>query len=157
MNCASKCADRRRRNDIRERSRVREICEVILPNRFDDRLWLRNFRMTKTAFEMLRSAGYSSYMPTHQSHDLSRQSHMTFFSFFCARRCLYHSSCTRRLIELKKCIFNAHFGDFYLHLVFPNSGANSERCYFGLCFYSFRFTRGHLLVRFIRVLTGQFA
>jgi len=38
---------------IWESSHVRHIWEVIVPNNFDNRLWLRDFRMIKLTFEML--------------------------------------------------------------------------------------------------------
>jgi len=32
---------------------VTQFWMIIIPNHFDDRLWLNHFRMTKTTFEML--------------------------------------------------------------------------------------------------------
>ncbi len=44
---------RRRMLDVWECNHVRHLWGVIIPNHFDDRLWLRHFRMTKPTFEML--------------------------------------------------------------------------------------------------------
>ncbi len=44
---------RRRMLDVWECNHVRHLWGVIIPNHFDDRLWLRHFRLTKPTFEML--------------------------------------------------------------------------------------------------------
>jgi len=49
---------------------VRQFWEVIISKQFDDRLWLRHFRMTKTAFEML----CNEISPVIQSHPLLAKS-----------------------------------------------------------------------------------
>lgn len=40
-------------SDFWERNGVRQFEEAIIPNHFDDRLWLKHFGMTKTAFDVV--------------------------------------------------------------------------------------------------------
>jgi len=53
--------------------------ERIHPTNFDDRLWLRHFRMIKPTFERLWNEIGPLISPVIQSHPLLRQCHMSFF------------------------------------------------------------------------------
>uniref|UniRef100_A0A673HX22 DDE Tnp4 domain-containing protein n=1 Tax=Sinocyclocheilus rhinocerous TaxID=307959 RepID=A0A673HX22_9TELE len=56
--------------------RSRQFWEVIIPNHFDDRLWLRHFRVTKTTFQMLcNEIGLlvSPLMPSHRTPVLTEK------------------------------------------------------------------------------------
>lgn len=44
-----------------ERSRVRQFWGVVIPKHFDNRLWLRPFKMTKTTFQLCFESSLSSY------------------------------------------------------------------------------------------------
>jgi len=58
---------------------------VLVPNNFDNRLQLRNFIMTKPAFEMLCNEMGLLVSPVIQSHPLLRQSR----EFFVVHRRIY--------------------------------------------------------------------
>lgn len=137
--------DRKRRPDIWERNRARQLWVVIIPNHF--RLWFRNFTMTATTFEMIHwlvqlcdppsqfpqknALNIQSHQPVTQSQDLLRRIHMTSFD---VHRGIYSvnvlpSSFTiiaflsnKKMICLNRAhtFCNAHFGDFLRILVFPS-------------------------------------